>query len=222
MKNYRTINEFVVSEYKIKKSKFYCYMKPIESKEEAESFVEEISKKNYDARHNVPVYLIGYNYEIQKYSDDGEPSGTAGMPILEMLKNERITNIAVVVTRYFGGIKLGTGGLLRAYLESARLSLDKCEFVDRVIFKKISFYVDYTMHGKFMNYIKNSDVIELDSEEFSDKVKIKLFINAESFDRIEKDFINMVSGKINIRPEGLFYVSFINRKRLPGKEISIG
>jgi len=222
MKNYRTINEIVVSEYKIKKSKFYCYMKPIDSKEEAESFIEEISKKNYDARHNVPVYLIGYNYEIQKYSDDGEPSGTAGMPILEMLKNERITNIAVVVTRYFGGIKLGTGGLLRAYLESARLSLDKCEFVDRIIYKKISFFADYTMHGKFMNYIKNSDMIELASEEFSDKVEIKLFINAENFDRIEKDFVNIFSGQINLKEEGLFYLSFVNDKRLIGKEIYIG
>jgi len=145
------------------------------------------------------------------------------MPILEMLKNKKITNIAVVVTRYFGGIKLGTGGLLRAYLESARLSLEKCEFVDRVIYKKISFCVDYTMHGKIMNYIKNSDSIELDSEDFFEKVEIKLFINAITFDRIEKDFINMVSGKIDLKLDfinmvsgkidlkldGFFYVSFI-------------
>jgi uncharacterized YigZ family protein len=214
MKSYKTINQIGLSEFKIKKSKFYGVIKPIETKEEAEKFIEEIKKKNYDARHNVPIYVIGSNYEIQKYSDDGEPSGTAGLPILEMLKNEGITNVVIVITRYFGGIKLGTGGLLRAYLKSAKLALDNIQIVEKKVFKKVSFSIDYLLHGRIMNYIKNNEGVELDKEEFSDKVEIKLFIKLENFDRIEKDFINLSSGQIAFKNLGEFYLSFINELRI--------
>jgi uncharacterized YigZ family protein len=214
MKNYRTINKIVSSEYKVKKSKFYGYIKPIENKEEAETFIEEISKKHHDARHNVPIYVIGADYNIQKYSDDGEPSGTAGMPILEMLKSKKITNVAVVITRYFGGIKLGTGGLLRAYLTSATLAIDESEIVEKRVFRKVSFLIDYTLHGKIVNYIKNNDSVELDEESFFDKVEINLFIKLENFDKIEKDFINLSSGQIKFKQLGKFYLSFMDDKRI--------
>lgn len=212
MKNYKTIKEPIISEFKVKKSKFIGYIVPVSKVEEAEEFVERIRKKHYDARHNVPVYLLGPDYKVQKYSDDGEPSKTAGYPILEMLKNEGITNIAVVVTRYFGGVKLGTGGLVRAYTKSVRLALDEASIVERKLYNKISFEIDYTLHGKLVNYIQNDIDIEIDEEVFTDKVKIKLFIKPEKFDKINKDLTNMTSGSISVNKDGEIYLSFIDGK----------
>jgi len=122
--NYRTIHEYGVHEIIINKSRFIGYAKPVESEEDAIKFIEEIKFKHKDATHNVLAYVIGQNNNIQRYSDDGEPSGTAGIPILEVLKKENLRNVVVVVTRYYGGVKLGTGGLVRAYIKGAKIALE--------------------------------------------------------------------------------------------------
>jgi len=207
-KGYKTIKAPVKSEFKVKKSKFIGYLLPVETKEAAEQFIEKICKKNYDANHNVPVYIIGEASDIQKYSDDGEPSGTAGMPILDVLKNEGITNIAVVVTRYFGGTKLGTGGLVRAYTKSLTLALEGATILEKKEYIASKMLLDYTMHGKFINYIKNNSAIVLADENFTDQVEIKMFIKPEKFDKIRDEINDLSAGTIQIEVLAHAFLTF--------------
>lgn len=209
-KGYKTIQGAVRSEFKVKKSKFIGYLQPVETKEAAEEFIDFISKKHYDANHNVPVYIIGEDSEIQKYSDDGEPSGTAGMPMLDLLKNEGFTNIAAVVTRYFGGTKLGTGGLVRAYTKSLSLALEGATILEKREYIASEMLLDYTMHGKFINYIKNNDGIILSDEIFTDQVQIKMFIKPEKFDKIKDEINDMSAGTIKIEVLDYKFLTFEN------------
>lgn len=209
-KGYKTIQGPVRSEFKVKKSKFIGYLLPVETKEAAEEFIESINKRHYDANHNVPVYIIGNDSEIQKYSDDGEPSGTAGMPMLDLLKNEGFTNIAVVVTRYFGGTKLGTGGLVRAYTKSLSLALEGATILEKREYISSEMLLDYTMHGKFINYIKNNDAIILSDEIFTDQVQIKMFIKPEKFDKIKDEINDMSAGTITIEVLDYKFLTFEN------------
>jgi uncharacterized YigZ family protein len=124
MVNYKTVDKEAMAEQVIEKSRFIGYIKPVETREEAEDFIRKIKSMHKGATHNVPAYVIGDKAQIQWASDDGEPSGTSGAPMLHMLTGEGITNVVIVVTRYFGGIKLGTGGLVRAYTGTARLTLE--------------------------------------------------------------------------------------------------
>ena len=125
-----------------KKSKFIARIKPVQTREEAEGFIEEVRKEHWSATHNVPAYIIGINQEIQKYSDDNEPSGTAGLPVLEVLKAHDLVNTAVVVTRYFGGTLLGRGGLVRAYGGAAREAVKEAGIVRMVPATKFGLTVD--------------------------------------------------------------------------------
>lgn len=209
-KGYKTIQGAVRSEFKVKKSKFIGYLQPVETKEAAEEFIDFISKKHYDANHNVPVYIIGEDSEIQKYSDDGEPSGTAGMPMLDLLKNEGFTNIAAVVTRYFGGTKLGTGGLVRAYTKSLSLALEGATILEKREYIASEMLLDYTMHGKFINYIRNDDGIILNDEIFTDQVQIKMFIKPEKFDKIKDEINDMSAGTIKIEVLDYKFLTFEN------------
>lgn len=212
MSYYKTIQSPIAVEFKEKKSRFISYLMPVQSEEQANDFIEKIKKKHYDANHNVPVYVIGSDYHIQKYSDDGEPSGTAGLPILEILKKENITNIAIVVTRYFGGIKLGTGGLVRAYTKALKLGLEKAVIIEKKLYNVSEFELDYTLHGKFKNYISITEGILLGQEDFADVVKIKLFINPSKFDKIRKEIINMTAGSVSLENKQQQYLTFINNE----------
>ena len=144
---YRTITNFGQDEIIIEKSTFIGYAKPVTNEEEALAFIQEIKKKHRDATHNVPAYVLGENNEIQRCNDDGEPSGTAGVPVLEVLKKEDVRNVAVVVTRYFGGIKLGTGGLVRAYTKGAKIALEAAGIVRQVLYQVMSLSIEYTLLG---------------------------------------------------------------------------
>ena len=144
MKLYNTIEKEAVAEQIIERSRFITYIKPVSSKEEADEFIASIKKKHRDATHNVPAMVIGDKMQIQWASDDGEPQGTSGAPMVKMFVNAGITNVVVVVTRYFGGIKLGTGGLARAYTSSAKLGLEAagvCEIWEQSC---LTFSFDYT------------------------------------------------------------------------------
>jgi len=132
----------------VKKSKFIVNAIPIDSKDLAEQYIEKIRKKYWDATHNVYAYTIGLKNEIQKFSDDGEPSGTAGKPVLEIIKMNNIKNVLIVVTRYFGGVLLGAAGLIRAYSESADLALKEAGIEKRILCKKYMVTVDYEFLGK--------------------------------------------------------------------------
>ncbi len=151
-----------------RKSKFIGRIKPVQNTAEAEAFIEKISKKHWDATHNVPAYIIGVNGEIQKYSDANEPSGTAGLPVLESLKQNSLVNVAVVVTRYFGGTLLGRGGLIRAYGRAAREAINKAGIVRMVPAKKIAVTVDYSHAGKIENELINRRIRLADTEYLAD------------------------------------------------------
>lgn len=196
--NYRTVVSESVSEEVINKSKFITYIKPVSTEEEATNFIEIIKKKHRDASHNVPVYLIGAKQEIQRYSDDGEPSGTAGVPIISMLKNEGITDLVLVVTRYFGGVKLGTGGLVRAYTNMAKLGLENSEVIDMLTYKLVEVSFDYTLHGSLQNYILSESKIILKDSIFTEKVKLLLYIKPDEFEDIKNRFIDISNSKCEI------------------------
>ncbi|SCG83576.1 IMPACT family member yvyE [Proteiniborus sp. DW1] len=156
---YRTIHSFGSDEIIINKSRFIGYAKPIISEDEAIAFIQEIKSKHKDATHNVYAYVFGESNNIQRYSDDGEPSGTAGIPVLEVIKKEDLRNVVVVVTRYFGGIKLGAGGLVRAYTKGAKIGLEAGLIVDKVLYKKMKFRIDYTLYGKVENELLRLEYI---------------------------------------------------------------
>ena len=151
MKLYSTVMRASQTEQTIEKSKFICYIAPVSSKEEADLFIQEVRKKHKDATHNVPAMVIGDKMQIQWASDDGEPQGTSGAPIVQMLVNMELTNVVVVVTRYFGGIKLGPGGLVRAYTSSAQMGIEKAGIGDVEEYEVISYEIDYTYLQKIQN-----------------------------------------------------------------------
>lgn len=154
LKTYRTVEQFGQAEIVIEKSTFIGYAKPVSNEEEALAFIQEIKKKHRDATHNVPAYVLGEHNEIQRCNDDGEPSGTAGVPVLEVLKKEDMRDVAVVVTRYFGGIKLGTGGLVRAYTRGAKIALEAAKIITKVLYQVVVITVDYTMLGALQNQLR--------------------------------------------------------------------
>lgn len=197
--NFKTImKEAEVEEY-IEKSRFIGYAKPVKTEEEAIEFIEVIKKKHRDATHNVPVYLIGAKFDVQRYSDDGEPSGTAGVPILSMLKNEGITDIAIVVTRYFGGIKLGTGGLVRAYTSSAKNALSEADVVDMVTYKIVELNFDYTLHGSILNFISTNSEYIIKDTEFTDKVLMKICVEEPSLDGFLEKIVDLTNSRCDAK-----------------------
>lgn len=171
LEKYKTVRQSGDKEIVIKKSRFIGHVKPVETEAEAIQFIEEIKKKHWNATHNCSAYMIGERDEIQKQSDDGEPSGTAGKPILEVIKNQGLKNVAIVVTRYFGGIMLGAGGLIRAYTDGAVAALEAGEVITRVLHQEVFVELDYTWLGKVENELRNRG-IRTGETEFADKVTL--------------------------------------------------
>ncbi|MNO84942.1 IMPACT family member YigZ [compost metagenome] len=171
LERYKTVRKAGEKEIVIKKSRFIGHVKPVETEEDAVLFIEEIKKRHWNATHNCSAYMIGERDEIQKQSDDGEPSGTAGKPILEVIKNQGLKNIAIVVTRYFGGIMLGAGGLIRAYTDGAVAAIEAGEAITRVLHREIYVELDYTWLGKAENELRNKG-IRTGETAFADKVTL--------------------------------------------------
>ena len=156
----KTVSRECFSEFEEKKSKFICYVKPVYTKLDAEKFIELINKKHSDATHNVPAYRVIENgREYFKFSDDGEPQNTAGKPIAEIINILDVYNVVVVVTRYFGGIKLGAGGLVRAYSKSAKSTLENSLISQKKIFIPIEILFDYSFLGKIQNDISTRNIL---------------------------------------------------------------
>ncbi|AOY76819.1 YigZ family protein [Clostridium formicaceticum] len=197
LKEYRTIYEAGVKEIVIEKSRFIGYAKPIISEEEAVQFIGEIKAKHKDATHNVPAYVVGGNNEIQRYSDDGEPSGTAGIPVLEVIKKENLRNVAVVVTRYFGGVKLGAGGLVRAYTKGAKIALDDGKIVTKRLYRRIHIKIDYTLLGKVQNEILQKGYL-LQNTEYDDAVHFFVYILLDEVDLFKKQMIEWTNARCEI------------------------
>lgn len=185
LERYKTVRDFGYKEIVIKKSRFIGYAKPVHSEEEAIAFIEEMKKKHWNATHNCSAYVIGERDEIQKASDDGEPSGTAGKPILEVIKNQGLKDTAIVVTRYFGGILLGAGGLIRAYTDGAVAAIEGAEAIEKVLHQEVLVEVDYTWLGKVENELRNREM-RMGETFYTDKVTLTcLPIRSESDSFIE-------------------------------------
>ena len=182
----------------VNKSKFIGHIKPISCQEDGQAFVESIKKSHWNANHNVPVYVVGENYHVQKYSDDGEPSGTAGLPILNMLKAQGITNVALVVTRYFGGVKLGTGGLIRAYTQSAQSVLKAAGIVEMRPYHLISVTLNYTLNGKYENFILNHEGVLVKDTLYGEAVKWFLYIRIDQVDTFIDESIDLCNDQCEI------------------------
>jgi len=166
MTKFKTVagGEIFSAAYEVNKSKFLAHVRHVETEEEARDFVQMIRKKYFDATHNCSAWILGERGDKQKSNDDGEPGGTAGNPILEAIKKNELTNCAVVVTRYFGGIKLGAGGLIRAYSHTAALGLSKAKLVQMTLFKRISLTLEYNFLATVENYLRNKKIRVVNSD----------------------------------------------------------
>lgn len=208
MELYKTVKKEAEAEQIIEKSRFTAHVKPVETKEEADEFIASVKSRYKDATHNVPAMVLGDKFQIQWASDDGEPQGTSGAPIVQMLVKEGITNVAVVVTRYFGGIKLGTGGLVRAYTSSAKLGIDAAQVcaVCEICLLKIK--IDYTFLAKLQNMA--SGVFEenapetafiIDEIQYMDKVIMDILTTFDRKDNVLALLTNTTSGAVEILGE---------------------
>lgn len=200
MIQYKTIQKPGEAEQIIEKSRFIAYVKPVETREEADAFIGEIRAAHKTATHNVPAMVIGDKFQIQWGSDDGEPQGTSGAPIVQMLVKEGITNVAVVVTRYFGGIKLGTGGLVRAYTGSAKLGLEAAGLCRVQEMAVLYIKTDYSYLSKMQN-MAQSGLYRIDDIQYEDKVTLKIIAAMEDAEEVKDTFINVTSGTAEIQRE---------------------
>ena len=193
--NFLTIKENGSGELIIKKSRFIASIARTNSVEEANAFIQEISKKYRDANHNTFAYTIGLNDDQVKESDNGEPSGTAGVPELKALQLMKLKNVTVVVTRYFGGIKLGAGGLIRAYSNSVTNAVEKVGVIKRVLQQELIFSVPYNRFDEVDHYLKTNDIF-IANTEYGVDVKIHIFLDDDDQEKTKNDLTNLLSGQV--------------------------
>jgi len=193
------------SEFQEKKSTFIGYIKRVNTEEEAKNFVNEIKSMHKEATHNVYAYIVGENKGIQRYSDDGEPQGTAGIPVLEVIKKNDLTDVAVVVTRYFGGILLGGGGLIRAYSKGASSAIEEAGIVEKVKGLKLRFTLEYDLIGK-IQYLCGTNNWHIEDTIYTDKVELSLLTEVENKETIIAAFVEATSGKVTICEEDEEYL----------------
>lgn len=211
---YKIVYTGATGEIVEKKSRFIAHVYPISSEEDALQHIERIKKEYWDARHNCFAYVIGPNQELQRFSDDGEPSGTAGKPILEVLLGEDIHNVLVIVTRYFGGTLLGTGGLVRAYSSATKIGLEACVITERCEGKKVSVKTDYNGLGKLHYIVEQMQISILDTI-YTDSVEVILIVPVWQERELEKKITEATAGKANL--ETIDDVQFIKL----GKEVKV-
>jgi uncharacterized YigZ family protein len=198
---YNTILSPGTDEIVEKKSRFIGYAEPVESEEQAYAFIEKIKKQHYDARHNCFAFAIGKENTLYRFSDDGEPQGTAGKPILEVITGKEAVNICIVVTRYFGGTLLGTGGLVRAYTEAAKLCLEAAGLVTMVKMKCMDVRTNYNDSGK-VQYILNSNNVSIADTEYTSDVLFHAMVPVDMAGYIEKQITEATSARAEISITG--------------------
>ena len=199
---FRTIKEDGQVQEEIKKSRFICHAKRVYSEEEARDFITAIKKEHYKATHNCSAFIIGERSEIKRTSDDGEPSGTAGIPMLGVLENHNLTNVCMVVTRYFGGIKLGAGGLIRAYASSVALAVKEIGIIEIKEQAGIAIQMSYAQYQEYSNFLKEHNLIELDTN-FTDQVDTMIYVDKEEKETIKAALVEFFNGKITLTDQGL-------------------
>src|SRR5690625_2881770 len=205
LKHYYTVKQEGSHEIVIQKSRFIGYVERVSTEEEAITFIQKIKKQHHDATHNCSAYIIGDHDQIQKANDDGEPSGTAGIPMLEVLKRMSLKNIAVVVTRYFGGIKLGAGGLIRAYSSTTSETLKHIGLVKGELMQGFSLTIEYPLLGKVENALRQSPYV-IDRINYLENVELIVYVDTNDVDTFESEMINLTNNQITILPKDKKYI----------------
>lgn len=205
--NYRTVTDTGNSLIEVKRSKFIGILQAVSSPDEAEALIRSEKKKYHDAKHHCSAYIIrGVDGapDIVHSSDDGEPSGTAGAPILEVLSGAELKDVCLVVTRYFGGTLLGTGGLVRAYTDAAKAALEDAAVAEMSLMQQFSVTFDYTYTGSMDHYIETKAITRLDSE-YTDKVSYRLAVPLDSFDEVVRNLTDLTRSCMTIVPGDTVY-----------------
>ena len=204
---YRTVLKTGSGEYEEKRSRFLAQVYPVHSEGQVQSYLSELKKKYWDARHHCYAYIIESETTAQRFGDDGEPSGTAGLPILEAIRKKELTNVLVVVIRYFGGILLGASGLVRAYGKAAAVGLDDAGILLRKQCMKATVQLDYSLYGKVQNVLA-ADGTAVAGTNFSEVVELQLFIEPEKMEHFEKEIAEITAGQAKITIFDKVYVDF--------------
>lgn len=202
---YFTIYQNGEHQIEIKKSKFICHLFRIENEEQAKEYIAKIKKEHYKANHNCSAYMLGENFEIQRSSDDGEPSGTAGVPMLEVLKKNQLQNTLAIVTRYFGGIKLGAGGLIRAYSTSVSEALKEIGIVQGKLQQILDIIIDYHQLGKLQNYLENEQ-ISIQEINYLEQITVKIAIDINQCESFQNALIDLFNNQLSIQLLNQSYV----------------
>lgn len=205
LSHYKTVKRSGSHEIIIQKSRFIAHISRVESAEEAIAFIEKIKNQHWNATHNCSAYMIGEHDHIQKANDDGEPSGTAGVPILEVIKKRGLKDTAIVVTRYFGGIKLGAGGLIRAYGKAASEGLNATGIVERRLMKIVTASIDYTWLGKIENEL-HASVYEIKEIHYGEHVDVDIFVEEEHVQTFRDWMIELTNGQADFTEGGVLYM----------------
>lgn len=197
MQEYKTVEKEASNFFIEKKSKFIGYAKPVKTQEEAVEFISEIKSKHWDATHNVYAYVLREN-NIQRYSDDGEPSGTAGVPVLDVMLKENLVDVCVVATRYFGGTLLGAGGLVRAYSHTSKIALEAAGIITMAQCSIMSAEVDYSFYDRLNILLSDFSAVILDTS-FSDKVCVEFSVKENTVDLLNAKLIDVSNGKYALK-----------------------
>ena len=199
---FRTIKEDGQVQEEIKKSRFICHIKRVTTEEEARNFIQAVKKEHYKATHNCSAFILGERSEMKRSSDDGEPSGTAGVPMLGVLENQQLTNVCAVVTRYFGGIKLGAGGLIRAYSSNVALAIKEIGIVHIKEQLGLRIALSYSQYQELPNFLKANHLQEQDTS-FTEQVQTTIFVDKNDKDSMIEGLIELFDGKVDITDQGL-------------------
>lgn len=196
--NYKTITSNHTIEEEIKKSRFICHLKRVTSEEEARDFIAAIKKEHYRANHSCSAMIIGENSEVKRSSDDGEPSGTAGVPMLTVLEKQELTNVVAVVTRYFGGIKLGAGGLIRAYTGSVAQALNEIGLVTVKEQVGLQVILTYPQYQTFANFLEQENLEEFNTQ-FLEYVTSDIYTDEDKLSDLQSALTEFYQGKISFQ-----------------------
>lgn len=218
LERYKTVYQGKSGEIIEKKSRFIATVRLVETEEEALSFIEEMKKKYWNATHNCFAYVIGEHRETVRCSDDGEPSGTAGKPMLDVLLGEEMYNTAVVVTRYFGGTLLGTGGLVRAYSKAVQEGLDQSSIIVKQYGAILKIETDYNGLGKIQYLIGERKIPVLDSE-YTDKVQIRIILPEKETDRFVRELTEATNGRVKTEIIEKLYYALLDGQVLMGNAL---
>lgn len=215
---YKTVYRGSEGEIIEKKSRFIATVRLVESEEEALAFIEEMRKKYWNATHNCYAYVIGERRELVRCSDDGEPGGTAGRPMLDVLLGENLYNTAVVVTRYFGGTLLGTGGLVRAYSRAVQEGLAQSDIIEKIYGAILQIETDYNGLGKIQYLIGEKKIPVLESE-YTDKVVLRIILPVGEVEKIQAELVEATNGKVITEVTEQLYYAVLNGNVLLGEEL---